>query len=450
MGRLFGTDGVRGTANKEPMTVETALKIGRAAAHVFKRDDRRHRIVIGKDTRLSGYMFESALIAGITSMGVDVLIVGPLPTPGIAFITRSLRADAGIVISASHNPYYDNGIKFFSRDGFKLPDSLENEIESLVSSGKIDSIRPIATEIGKALKVHDAVGRYIEFLKRSFPRDITLEGMRIALDCANGAAYKVAPSVLRELGADVTVVSDSPNGENINHDCGSLYPGVVQNKVKEIGADVGVCLDGDADRVLFSDEEGELVDGDKVMALCAIDLMKRGELKNDTLVTTVMSNIGLDVAMSAAGGKMVRSDVGDRYVIEKMRELGCNLGGEQSGHMIFLDHNTTGDGTLTALQVISIMVSNKKKLSELASCMSSYPQLLINIDVTEKKPVDDMPLVSKTIRDAEHELGSSGRVLVRYSGTQNMIRVMLEGKEQEHIERLGRIIEKELMNEIGV
>jgi len=449
MKKLFGTDGIRGVANQGHMTVETALKLGRAAAFVFRKSPHRHRIVIGKDTRISGYMLESALVAGITSMGVDVLLVGPLPTPGIAFITRSLRADAGIVISASHNPYEDNGIKFFSGSGFKLPDNVEMEIEGLVLSGKIDSIRPTATEIGKAYKIDDAVGRYVEFLKNSFPKDQTLEGLKIALDCANGAGYKVAPLVYRELGADVHVIHNKPDGQNINAGCGSMHSEVICKEVLSFGANIGISLDGDADRVIFSDENGKEVDGDHVMALCAKDFIKRDDLKCETVVATVMSNIGLEVAVREAGGKMVRTDVGDRYVIEEMLKRGCNLGGEQSGHMIFLDHNTTGDGILTALQVMSIIVREKTTLSELALCMSSYPQVLINIDVKKKKRMEEMPEVIESIIHAEKELGSTGRVLVRYSGTQNMIRVMLEGKEENKIMELGKNIEAKIKHEIG-
>jgi len=449
MKELFGTDGIRGVANQGNMTVETALKLGRAAAFVFRKSPHRHRIVIGKDTRISGYMLESALVAGITSMGVDVLLVGPLPTPGIAFITRSLRADAGIVISASHNPYEDNGIKFFSGDGFKLPDDVEMEIEGLVLSGKIDSIRPTATAIGKAYKIDDAVGRYVEFLKNSFPKEQTLEGLKIALDCANGAGYKVAPLVYRELGAEVHVIHNKPDGQNINADCGSMHSEVICKEVVDFNADIGISLDGDADRVIFSDENGKEVDGDHVMALCAKDFIKRDDLKCETVVATVMSNIGLEVAVREAGGKMVRTDVGDRYVIEEMLRRGCNLGGEQSGHMIFLDHNTTGDGILTALQVMSIMVREKTKLSKLALCMSSYPQVLINIDVKEKKPMGEMPEVVESIANAEKTMGSSGRVLVRYSGTQNMIRVMLEGKEEKVIMELGKAIEAKIKHDIG-
>lgn len=433
MRKIFGTDGIRGVANIEPMTVETALKLGRAAAYVFRRDERRHRIVIGKDTRLSGYMLESALVAGICSMGMDVLLVGPLPTPGIAFITRSLRADAGIVISASHNPYEDNGIKFFSNDGFKLPDRIEEDIEALISSGEIDSIRPTATEVGKAYRVGDAKGRYVEFLKNSFPKGLTLEGVRIVLDCANGAGYKVAPRALMELGAELIVINAEPNGENINDDCGSLYPGVISKKVIESKADIGISLDGDADRAIFADEEGQKIDGDRIMAICALELLKTSNLQNNTLVTTVMSNIGLDKAIDSAGGKLIRTAVGDRYVVEEMRKYGYNLGGEQSGHLVFLDHNTTGDGTMTALQVLAIMKKTGKKMSELARCMYVLPQILINIEIPKKKPLAKMPQVQKVIKDVEKDLNGNGRVLVRFSGTQSLVRVMVEGEDPEQI-----------------
>ncbi len=363
--KLFGTDGVRGVANIHPMTTEMAMQLGRAAAYVFKDGQRRHRIVIGKDTRLSGYMIENALVAGICSMGVDVLLIGPLPTPGIAFITSSMRADAGVVISASHNAYQDNGIKFFSRDGFKLPDEMELKIEELIFSKKIDSLRPIASEVGKAFRIDDAQGRYIVFLKNAFPRDLDLNGLRIVLDCANGAAYKVAPAVLEELGAEVIPLGVSPNGTNINAGCGSLHPQVIAEAVREHRAHLGIALDGDADRVIFVDEFGNEVDGDHIMAICATDMIERGTLAQNTLVATVMSNMGLDIAMRRAGGKIVKTAVGDRYVVEEMRRCGYNLGGEQSGHMIFLDHNSTGDGIVSALQVLAIMQRSEKPLSQL-------------------------------------------------------------------------------------
>jgi len=329
--KLFGTDGVRGVANVYPITTEIAMQLGRAAAHVFKEGERRHRLVIGKDTRLSGYMIENALVAGICSMGVDVLLVGPLPTPGISFITASMRADAGVVISASHNPYQDNGIKFFSRDGFKLPDELEMRIESLMNNGELDALRPIADEVGKAFRIDDAVGRYIVFLKNTFPRDLDLQGLKIVLDCAHGAAYKVAPAVLTELGAEVIALGVKPDGKNINAGCGSLHPEIMAAAVREHGADLGMALDGDADRVIFVDEKGDLVDGDHIMAICATRMLAAGTLKKQTLIATVMSNMGLEIAMRKAGGHLVRTDVGDRYVVEAMRQGGYNLGGSSRG-----------------------------------------------------------------------------------------------------------------------
>lgn len=449
MRKLFGTDGIRGIANQEPMTVEMALNLGRAAAHVFKQDDWRHRVVIGKDTRLSGYLFESALVAGICSMGVDALLVGPMPTPAIAFITRSLRADAGIVISASHNPYEDNGIKFFSRTGFKLPDELELQIERLMSSGEVDAIRPTATEVGKAYRIDDAEGRYIEFLKNSFPKGTTLEGLRIVLDCANGAAYKVSPKVFQELGAEVIVYHDRPDGMNINQDCGSLHPGVIAQGVIEHQADVGISLDGDADRVIFADEKGRVVDGDHVLAICALDMLQQNKLNHNTLVATVMSNMGLDIAIRKAGGRVVKTAVGDRYVVGEMLKHDYNLGGEQCGHMIFLDHNTTGDGSIAALQLLAIMKKTGRHLSELASCMERLPQVLLNMEVEQKKPIHQMPRVEAVIKQAKQELGAEGRVLVRYSGTQKMARVMLEGKNEDRIKELAGDIAQKLKEEIG-
>ena len=449
MRKLFGTDGVRGVANQEPMTVETALRLGRAAAYVFRRDDRRHRIVIGKDTRLSGYMLESALVAGFCSMGVDVLLVGPMPTPAIAFITRSLRADAGVVISASHNPYEDNGIKFFSSDGFKLPDAVEAQIEKLAGNGEIDAIRPTATAIGKAYRIDDAEGRYIEFLKNSFPRGMDLEGLKIVLDCANGAAYKVAPKVLRELGAQVTVYHDRPNGENINRGCGSLHPEVIQQAVREHDADLGISLDGDADRAILADEKGRIIDGDHILAICALEFARKGRLNKNTLVTTVMSNMGLEIALRRKGIKVLRSAVGDRYVLEKMREGGYNLGGEQSGHVIFLDYSTSGDGSLTALQLLAVMVQSARPLSELSRCMRSFPQVLLNCEVREKVDLQALPAVRQSISRAERCLADKGRVLVRYSGTQNLVRVMLEGEDERQIGELAHDIARSISRTIG-
>ncbi len=433
MKKLFGTDGVRGVANVYPMTTEMAMQIGRAAAHIFRNGKKRHRIVIGKDTRLSGYMIENALVAGICSMGVDVLQVGPLPTPGIANITSSMRADAGVVISASHNPFQDNGIKFFSRDGFKLPDEMELRIEELIFSGKIDSLRPIATEVGKAYRIDDAVGRFVVFLKSTFPKDLDLSGLKIVLDCANGAAYKVAPAVLEELGAEVIAIGVKPNGTNINAGCGSLHPEVISEAVREHRADLGIALDGDADRVIFVDEFGSEVDGDHIMAICATDMLRQNKLRENTLVATVMSNMGLDIAVKKAGGRVIKTAVGDRYVVEEMQKGGYNLGGEQSGHMIFLDHNTTGDGVLSALQVLAVMQRHNRRLSELAEVMIPLPQVLVNVRVAEKKDVMTIPEVARLIGEIEAKVKDEGRILIRYSGTEPLLRVMLEGQDKYQI-----------------
>jgi phosphoglucosamine mutase len=448
MKKLFGTDGVRGVANVYPMTSELAMQIGRAAAYVFRNGNKRHRIVIGKDTRLSGYMLENALSAGICSMGVDVLLVGPLPTPGIANITSSMRADAGVVISASHNPFQDNGIKFFSRDGFKLPDDMELKMEELIFSKKIDSLRPIASEVGKAFRIDDAAGRYVVFLKSTFPRDLDLAGMKIVLDCANGAAYKVAPAVLEELGADVIPVGIKPNGTNINAGCGSLHPEVISEAVKEHRADLGIALDGDADRVIFVDEFGNEVDGDHIMAICASDMLRRKKLHKNTLVATVMSNMGLDIAVKKAGGKVVKTAVGDRYVVEEMIKSGYNLGGEQSGHMIFLDFNTTGDGMLSALQVLAIMRRDNRTLSELAQVMIPLPQVLVNVRVASKQDIMTIPEVARLIKDIEGKLDGAGRILIRYSGTEPLLRIMLEGQDKYQItgwaKEIADLVEKKI------
>ena len=447
--QLFGTDGVRGVANVHPMTTEIAMQIGRAAAYLFKNEDRRSRIVIGKDTRLSGYMIENALAAGICSMGVDVLLVGPLPTPGIAFITASMRADAGVVISASHNPYQDNGIKFFARDGFKLPDEKELQIEDLILSGKIDDLRPTAAEVGKAFRVDDAIGRYVVFLKNTFPRNLDLTGFKIVLDCAHGAAYRVAPAVLEELGAEVIPYGVNPNGTNINFECGSMHPELISRAVKEHGAHLGIALDGDADRCLFVDEHGDDVDGDHILAICGIHLLQQGKLPHKTVVATVMSNMGLDIAMRKAGGRVTKTAVGDRYVVEEMRRQGCLLGGEQSGHMIFLEHNTTGDGVLTALQILAIMQETGKPLSELAQVMTSLPQTLINVRVRARRNINEIPAIRAVIDRVEEQLGDNGRVLVRYSGTEPLLRIMLEGQDQDEIAAMANEIARAVENELG-
>jgi phosphoglucosamine mutase len=428
MRKLFGTDGVRGVANLEPMTSETAMQLGRAAAHIFMRRAGRHQIVIGKDTRLSGYMLEAALISGLCSMGVDVLLVGPMPTPAIAFLTRSLRADAGVVISASHNPYQDNGIKFFSSDGFKLPDEVESRIEQLIVSNEIHHLRPTADAIGKAFRIDDAEGRYIEFVKRSLPKDLDFQGMKLVVDCANGAAYKVAPAVLRELGAKVEVLCDKPDGMNINAGCGAVHPEQLQDAVRSHGADLGIALDGDADRAIFVCEQGKIVDGDHVMAALALDLNARGGLAKRTVVGTVMSNFGLELAMGKAGLELLRTPVGDRYLMERMLADGYNFGGEQSGHFIFLDHNTTGDGLISALQILSLMKRTQKPLSELAKAMTAVPQVLVNVKVKEKCDLAGLPEIRQAIEAGEQRLNGTGRILVRYSGTEPVLRIMVEGE----------------------
>jgi len=434
MRRLFGTDGVRGVANIYPMTSEIAMQIGRGIAFLVK-DSRNHdhRIVIGKDTRLSGYMIENALAAGICSMGVNILLVGPLPTPGIAFITTSMRADAGVVISASHNPFQDNGIKIFSKDGYKLPDELEENIEDLIFSQKMAALRPVAEEVGRAVRIEDARGRYIMFLKNTFPKKYTLDDFHIVLDCANGATYGVAPHVFEELGAKVTCLNIKPDGKNINHECGALHPEVIADKVRALGADIGIALDGDGDRIIVADEKGNIVDGDHIMAICASDLLSQKKLKKKTLVATVMSNIGLELAMHNMGGKLVRTKVGDRYVVEEMRQSGYNFGGEQSGHLIFLDYNTTGDGTLAGLQLLSIMIKRKKPLSELTKIMQPFPQTLKNVRTTKRLDVHLIPGFDKSVKSMEESLGNEGRILVRPSGTEPVIRVMLEGKNIDTI-----------------
>lgn len=455
--KIFGTDGVRGTANIEPVTAETALKLGRAAAHVFAqmsvlagRSGGRTTIVIGKDTRLSGYMLENALAAGVMSLGADVLLIGPLPTPGVAYITRSLRADAGIVLSASHNPYEDNGIKFFRPDGYKLDDEIEQRIEHLVFSGEIESIRPTAGKIGRATRIDDALGRYVEFAKQSFPRGRTLDGMRVAVDVANGAAYKSTPCILRELGADIIVAHNTPNGRNINRECGSTHPEEIQRIVKETKAQVGISHDGDADRVLLCDEHGEVVDGDEIMAIAAIDYLKRGCLAQNTLVATVMSNFGLDETLQKHSGRVLRTKVGDRYVIEAMMKEELNVGGEQSGHMIFRDFSTTGDGIVSALQILRIMAETGKPLSELKACLAKYPQAQRNLKVREKKPLESLPTVTKLVEETEKELAGAGRVLLRYSGTEPKIRLLIEGRDGDRINLQADRIAGEIQELIGV
>jgi phosphoglucosamine mutase len=454
--KIFGTDGVRGTANIEPVTAETALKLGRAAAHVFKNLERqsrgrgKHKIVIGKDTRLSGYMLENAISSGILSMGVDVLFIGPLPTPGVAYATRSLRADAGIVVTASHNPYTDNGIKFFRADGYKLDDKIEGEIENLVFSGAIENVRPSSEQIGRAVRIDDALGRYIEFAKSSFPKGLTLEGVKIVLDCGHGAAYKSSPSVLRELGAEVTVYGSQPDGKNINAGCGSMHPEAMCRKVVEHGAHLGIAHDGDADRVLLCDEKGNLIDGDDIMAIAALEMLAEKSLVKQTLVSTVMSNAGLEAAIKKAGGKMLRTPVGDKNVIDEMLREGFNFGGEQSGHLIFRDYGTTGDGLVAALQILRILKTKQTPLSKLAQCWTRFPQLVTNVKVREKKPFEQLDGLNKLVADAEKELSAQGgRLLLRYSGTEPKARLLVEGRDAKTLAAWSKKICGAIQKQIG-
>jgi len=454
--KIFGTDGVRGKANIAPVDSETALKLGRAAGFIFKnlnpqaRGHGRHKIVLGKDTRLSGYMLENAISSGILSIGVDVLFIGPLPTPGVAYITRSLRADAGIVITASHNPYDDNGIKFFQSDGYKLDDKIEESIEHLVFSGEIEKIRPTAGDIGKAIRIDDALGRYIEYAKASFPRGMTLDGLKIVVDCANGAAYKSTPCVLRELGAEVITIGNKPDGLNINLNCGSMFPEQMCKNVVEYQADLGIAHDGDADRVLMCDENGQLIDGDDIMAISALNMLKNKTLKHNTLVATVMSNFGLDDTINKAGGKVIRTPVGDKFVIDEMLKNDYNLGGEQSGHIIFRDFATTGDGLVTALQILATMKYTDSPLSQLVKCWEKFPQVVSNIRVREKIPFEQLNGLTELLIAAEKEIKETGgRILLRYSGTEPKARLLLEARDPAIIQKWDKIITEKIKAEIG-
>jgi phosphoglucosamine mutase len=440
MGKLFGTDGIRGVANEHPMTAEMAMNIGRATAHLFKKRGHVPKIIIGKDTRISGYMLENALVSGICSMGVNAIMVGVLPTPGIAFLTGSMRADAGIVISASHNPFQDNGIKIFGSEGFKLPDETETAIEEIVFANNLHTLHPSPSELGKAYRMEDARGRYIVFLKHAFPKECSLEGTRIVLDCSNGATYRVAPETFMELGAEVTTLFDEPNGKNINLQCGSQHPEVLAKEVRKAKADVGFAFDGDGDRMIAVDETGAVMTGDRMLAICAASLKKQGLLTNNLVVRTVMSNIGLGLAFESLGIDSVMTGVGDRYVIEEMQAGGASIGGEDSGHLIFLRHHTTGDGIITALQLAAAMKKEGKPLSELAKIMKVFPQMLINVNVKSRPEIETVPEIMTAIREVERRLGGQGRVLVRYSGTQNMCRVMVEGPTPEETERCCREI----------
>ncbi len=436
MKRFFGTDGIRGYVNKAPMTADMALRLGLAAGTYFRDGGHRHKAIIGKDTRLSGYMLESALTAGLCAAGIDVYQVGPMPTPAIAFLTKNMRADIGVVISASHNPYHDNGIKFFDKNGYKLPDNVEDNIAQMVLNKDYEWDYPKEDKIGRAKRIFDAQGRYIVYIKNSFPEHLNLNGLRIVIDCANGANYKIAPLALEELGAEVITMSNTPNGTNINLQCGSLYPEYVAEKVKEVRADIGLALDGDADRLIVVDEAGKILDGDQIMAICAEYLMDKGKLKNNTLAATSMSNMALEIFMSKKGGTLIRTNVGDRYVVEAMRQFDLSLGGEKSGHLIFHDYSTTGDGLLAALQILAIMRESDKKLSELAQKLELYPQEMENVSITQKPDLSSVPEIQDAIKQAESELGKYGRVVLRYSGTENLCRVMVEARDEKQVKRL--------------
>jgi phosphoglucosamine mutase len=447
--RLFGTDGIRGTVNKHPMTPETVLRIGMAAAHVLRDKRGRNMILIGKDTRLSGYMIESALTSGICSMGMNVTLVGPLPTPGLAFLTRTLRLDAGIVISASHNSFEDNGIKFFSSEGFKLPDALEEKIEELMPDEGLQRHRPKGTEIGKAYRLDDASGRYIEYIKSTLPKGMNFEGIKIVVDCANGAAYKITPLLLRELGAEVISINDKPDGININVNCGSLHIEGLLQAVKHHKANIGLAHDGDADRTIFCDEKGKIVDGDQVLGMWAVEMNQQGALRKNTVVSTVMSNLGFEEYLRKNGIRLIRTRVGDRYVVREMINGGYNLGGEQSGHIVFLDFNTTGDGPLTAVQVLYLIKKKGVSLSKLASEIKLYPQILMNVEVENKHDLKSNSEIEKAIKTAEKALAGKGRILVRSSGTEPKVRVMLEGEELTLITKLGNDISKVIKEAFG-
>ena len=449
MAQLFGTDGIRGEANRYPMDAAMAFAVGQAVTHVLKRDHHRTRVVIGKDTRISGYMLESALEAGVTSMGGDAEMVGVLPTPGIAYITESMRADAGFVVSASHNPFQDNGIKVFAGNGYKLSDDQEAEIEQLVLGGELGSLVPPADGMGRAHRLTDARGRYTVFLKNTFPRRLSLEGIKIAMDVGNGATYQVAPAVFSELGAELTVINDEPDGMNINDGCGSQHTERLREVVVGSGAMIGLAFDGDGDRLIAVDERGQEITGDQILVVCANQLQQDGLLVGDTLVSTVMSNMGLSIACRELGITNHAAQVGDRYVLEEMRRLGAVIGGEDSGHIIFLREHSTGDGILTALQLVAAVLRSGKPLSELASLMTVLPQKLINVDVTSKPEIDTVPEIVEAIRSAEAALAGQGRVLVRYSGTQKMCRVMVEGPTPEVTERHARAVADVVATALG-
>ncbi|MDC0988941.1 phosphoglucosamine mutase [Rhodospirillales bacterium] len=442
MTKIFGTDGIRGKTNIEPMTVETVLKVGVAAGIHFRRGNHRHKVVIGKDTRLSGYMFESALTAGFVAAGIDPILVGPMPTPAIAMLTRSLRCDLGVMISASHNPYEDNGIKLFGPDGYKLSDEVESEITKILKSDFSKKLVPPA-DLGKAIRLDDVQGRYIEFVKQTVPRGLSLEGLKIVLDCANGAAYKVAPTVFWELGAEVVSIGIHPDGYNINKECGSTNIEVLKSQVLLHDADIGIALDGDADRLLAVDENGTLVDGDQILGMIAKNWLKENKLKGDCIVATVMSNLGLENFLNDIGLSLLRTGVGDRYVVEEMRKRGLNLGGEQSGHIILSDYITTGDGIIAALQILSLIKTLSQKASEICHVFDPLPQLIKSLEVTNLKEWNSIK-VQKAVSEGESRLGEKGRILVRPSGTEPVVRIMVEGEDSELIFRILNDIASEI------
>ncbi|MCB1215161.1 MAG: phosphoglucosamine mutase [Deltaproteobacteria bacterium] len=447
--KLFGTDGIRGLANQAPVDPLTALKIGQAIASIFKgKGGMRHRIVIGKDTRRSNYMLENALSAGIASMGAEAVLLGPLPTPGIAYITKAMRADAGVVLSASHNPFYDNGIKFFDHQGYKLPDEVEEQIENLLENQTHDD-PPTHESIGKAFRVEDALGRYIEHVKRAFSPNKTLEGLKLVVDCGHGAAYKVGPMAFEELGAQVFPLHISPNGLNINDHCGALYPQKMAAEVKRLGAHAGLAFDGDADRLVMSDEKGQIIHGDTLIALAALPLLEEGKLKDKTIVGTVMSNLALEKFLESQGGKLLRTPVGDRYVLEAMRRGGYSLGGEQSGHLIFGKFSTTGDGILAALRILDSLIRQEKDLSELTQVLEPCPQVLENLRVPEKKPLESLVNLQKLKNKLEAKTQGSARFLIRYSGTENLLRIMIEGEDLKQVQEMALALKEEAKKELG-
>lgn len=449
MGKLFGTDGIRGRANLYPISPELVLKLGQAIGIYFQKKHPRPKILIGKDTRRSGYMLEQALCSGMCSVGADALFLGPLPTPGIAYLTRGLRATAGIVISASHNPYYDNGIKIFASDGFKLPDEAEAELESMVLDADLTLNPPTGKGIGTARRIDDAIGQYAVFLKEQFPKHLSLEGVRIVLDTAHGASYRVAPKVFEELGAELFVIGNQPDGTNINYQVGALHPEELAEKVKLYKADIGLAFDGDADRLVVVDNKGEIVDGDEVLAMSAIHMISKGSLASKTLVATIMSNMGLDLALKKHGGSVLRTQVGDRYVMDAMRKGNFNLGGEQSGHLIFKDCSTTGDGILAALKILEIILEQGKSVHELKGCMVKLPQILNSFEVKEKVPLDSLPRFSARLKEFESSILGSGRLVVRYSGTEKKARIMAEGEDEKVIASMVEDLSNLMLNEIN-